>query len=335
MHIFKTIKDASKYDYIVTPFPERIGEWLKLPYTAAWLLIFSVFLSIRLFTIFSNGEPLITAIPSAGFIFLPCALGILIVSYSKLLEQFTPIMSELLNCSTKQAALDFEDEIRKIFNDKWMITAGLAFMLLFVPIVRHGGFYPTALTSQIAFLLNMAFMGFMGGAMLTVMVKIVIMVWKIGHSGVLKIQLFCHPHVSINSVGTLLGKISISLMIVYFFTVLSMIPVHIDKLTLSITITFAIVVVAFFIIPQIKIHQIMVANKYGKVSMLSELVEKALDKVKESPTQENISQIQQLFDIHKSLNEIREWPFNLQLLLSVIGSVIIPLIVCFLTFCNN
>jgi hypothetical protein len=328
----RNLSPADDLDAIVTPFPERLGSTFKLPYRAVWMMIFSGLLSARLFTIFSNNEPWITAVPSAGFAFLPCALGMLIVFYSKLIEQFTPTMCQFLNRPRDQAREWFETQIRRVFNDKWMISSGVALTAVFIPVVMQGGFYPEAQTSRIAFLVNMGAMSFMGGAMLAVMGGITSMIWCIGHCGMLTIQLFPHPHASIKSIGTLLGKISTSLMAVYFTTVLSMIPVTIDVVTMAVTTLFAGIVILFFIIPQIKIHRIMVENKYNKVAMLSGLVEEALDKVKGEPSQDNIRQIQQLFDIHRSLNEVDEWPFNHKLFLSVLGSVIVPLVVCGVTF---
>lgn len=323
------------FDHFVTPFPERIGTLAGLPYGAAWLLVFACLLSARLFTIFSNSEAWITAIPSTGFAFLPCALGVLIVFYSKLLERFTPVMARLHNQSVARVQDWFAREIKAVFNDKWMTSSGLALTAVYIPVAMQGGFYPEATSSRIVFLVTMAVMSFMGGAMLSVMVGITRLVWRIGRDNIIKVQLFSHPQESIKSVGTLLGKISTSLMAAYFITVLSMVPVTIDFVTMAVTTVFAIVVIVFFIVPQLKIHRIMVENKYNQITMLSSLMEESLSRVKEEPSQENIVQVQRLFDIHRGLSDIDEWPFNHRLFLSVLGSVIVPLVVCAVTFCSN
>jgi len=327
--------DEIDYDKFVTPFPERIGRCLKLPYGAVWMLLFSTLVSARLFTIFIHQEPLPTIIPSIGFAFLPCALGYLIVIYSKLLEQFTPVIQKLLDQSPDDTVNWCQSELKSIFNDKWMISSGLALTIIYLPITMQGGFFPKALPSQMVFLITMAAMSFMGGAMLSVMFGITRFLWKFGQEKCLKILLFSDPTANITSVGNLLGKMAIYLMVVYFITVLSMIPVKIDTVSMILAFVFAIVVVAFFIIPQIKIHDIMVKSKYKRISTLSPIVEQALEALHLEPTKENARHIQHLFDIHRGLNEVDEWPFNHRLLLSVVGSIVVPLIVCLVTFFSN
>ena len=171
--------------------------------------------------------------------------------------------------------------------------------------------------------------GFLGGTLLFVILRIAIMIHRIGNIEAIKVSVYQHPLSSIKAVGSLLFRISIIALFVYFFGI-SMLFTGIKQhggMVFIIIAFFGAVVVLFFILPQVKIHQIMFKVKHQRLRDFSVHLESALEQVTMDPSQINIQRVRELFEIQKSLNGMGEWPFDLQLLLLLITGIAIPIAV--------
>jgi hypothetical protein len=81
--------------------------------------------------------------------------------------------------------------------------------------------------------------------------------------------------------------------------------------------SFAILLCAYFILPQYSIHQMMIKTDKAEDVLLN-------------PTQENASRLKNMLDIQCQLDEMCEWPFGSYEVLHIVLIIIIPIIVVLL-----
>jgi len=318
------------FDYIVTPFPERMTRIFHLPYPLVWL-IFSCFLfGLHAGSCLYSGNPVKPIMRLVILALLPGCIAIGIIWFSKALEKFTPSILLFIDWPREKILEWYESELRAIFNLKWMALTGVALAGLCLMSGYSGDFWvgfknlPT-----ITFRIIMVTIGFLGGGMFYAMIRIALMVNKMGELGAIKVSVYQHPLTSVKSVGILLSKIAFTAVGIYLLGMLYVFTKTGEhgKLVLLIVGFFGAVVASFFIFPQIKIHQIMSKVKHMRLKKFSIHLEEALEGVTKEPSRENIQRVRELFEVQKSLNEMGEWPFDTRLLLGVVTGVAIPLIV--------
>lgn len=93
---------------------------------------------------------------------------------------------------------------------------------------------------------------------------------------------------------------------------------------------FALLLLAYFILPQYSIHQMIMKTKKERLEMFSK---RMMDNAKEafdSPTKKNIYSLRNFLDIERQLDEMCVWPFGSYEVLHIALIVIIPLMVVLL-----
>lgn len=179
--------------------------------------------------------------------------------------------------------------------------------------------------SQATYLIMMLSVLFMGGAMFWCLIGIVRLTWNLSDKKAIKIHVFPHPVVSIKSVGTFLGKIAFMSSAMFGLVMCGLYIARPDSTTFTLAAMFSIPTVLIFLLPQYNLHKLMLKIKYDKISPLGDAFEKALNKARTDPTKENIERAHAILQLQHSMTMGSEWPFDLQTLINVIGSIAIPL----------
>lgn len=327
-------KKEKDYDYIVTPFHEKLSCFVPLPYPVVWIIYSCVLLAGHVFLL-SDSKETSLLIPHLIMGLLPAFLSVATIWFSKLLERFTPAMLIFIDWPKDKCLQWYDSEVKTIFNNKRMCFSGLTMIVVMLPFVLIGPLMPTHVWPRATFLIIMCTLNFFAGSMIYTMIRIWIMVYKLGNIKEIKVSVYQHPVTSVKAVGKLLSKITMTIIAIYIFGVSYLIFSKPNSLMFFICLFFGIFVMAFFIFPQIKIHTIMSNIKHSRLRKFSVHLEDALQKVTDDPSGGNVQKVRELFEIQQSLNSMGEWPFDTKLILAIITSVGIPLVVVLLQILGN
>ena len=93
---------------------------------------------------------------------------------------------------------------------------------------------------------------------------------------------------------------------------------------------FGLLLLAYFILPQYDIHQMMIKTRKEKLGMFSSRLMTKAEEVFSSPNKENVFCLRNYLDIEHQLDDMCVWPFGSYELLHIILIVIIPFLVVLL-----
>jgi hypothetical protein len=94
--------------------------------------------------------------------------------------------------------------------------------------------------------------------------------------------------------------------------------------------SFAILLFAYFILPQVSIHGMMTSTKKEKIEMFSSRMNAALEEPFRVPSKENASYLNDMLSVQNQLNQMCDWPFGPYEILQIALILIIPLIIVLL-----
>ncbi len=314
------------YDDIVTPFQEKISSYFKLPYPIPWLL-FSCLLIYLHYLAMHDYTDITSILPYAILGALPCILPTASIWFSKLLERFTPSMLMFIYDKNNNCLEWYESEIRSIFNNKRMCQSGLAMVILMLPIAFNSPLLPVFYSSIVTYILIIISVNFFAGAMIYNMIRIWVMIYRLGRANQIKVSVYQHPLTSVKAVGKLMSKLSFTMIGIYIFGISYQIFTEPAPSIIFVCGFFGIFVLLFFLGPQIEIHKIMSKMKHERLMTFSEHLEESLQKVSSNPNRANLQKVRELFGIQQSLNKMGEWPFDTKLLLTIITTLALPIVI--------
>ncbi len=325
--------EKETFDYIVTPFPEKIARILHLPYPVTWLIISGFLFALHAGACYYSGGPLDAVLLLVILALLPSFIACGIIWFSKALERFTPSIFLFIDWPKEKTLEWYKSELWAIFSLKWMVIVGVILSGICLGSMFFNDFWLGLKNlPKMTYGIMIAVIGFLAGGTLYTMIRIAVMINKMGKLEAIKVSIYQHPITSVKAVGNLLSKIALIVIGIYLFGISS---VFIEaglrgKLILGIVGFFGVVVIVFFIFPQIRIHQIMSKVKHMRLREFSRHVEEAFEHVTTEPSRDNIQRVRELFDIQESLSEMGEWPFDSRYLFLIITGIAIPLIVVLL-----
>ena len=218
-------------------------------------------------------------------------------------------------------------QVAIIFDDKKMIVAGIcAVIIAYVLGADHYGF-PFQGLPNIFFKLIYYFAIYTMGIGLYVMIMTALAVHKIGRHLLTANVLFSKD---IQAIGILYSEFTIYATIIYIMWVIFLIltPLKLPSLERTIGfLIFAVLLCAYFILPQRGIHQMMVRTKREKTDTFSSQLRAVADDTFKDPSDVNVLSLTDLLDIQCRLDEMGEWPFSFYEILHIALITIIPLIV--------
>ena len=322
--------EVKDYDYIVTPYQEKLVRLLPWPYPFAWMFFSCLLLAYHLTALWVSKDSLepLWSIIVIGL--LPGFIAIGTIWFSKILEQFTPSLYLFINWPEEQVRKWYESEIRAIFNSRWMFGGGIAMAILTLICIYTGPLWPDKLYPKITCIVLVSVLGFLAGGMIYTMVRIPIMIHKLGRIEEIRVSVYQHPLTSVKAVGRLLGKISIIIIGLYIFGISYHLFCEANQLTTFVTVFFGFFILTFFILPQLNVHKIMAKVKHRRLRNFSIHLEESLQAVTKEPTRENVQRVRELFEVQRSLSMMGEWPFDTKLLLVILTGIAMPIIIVLL-----
>ena len=222
----------------------------------------------------------------------------------------------------------YEGQEANIFNNEKMVLTGVS-ITVFAHLLGldNLGFHPES-SYVLNFIMLYYFLAhYVMGASLYILVATAFMVYKMGKLP-LRVNVLLSKNIQFK--GVLYSKFTLCAACVYliwgFFhmSAPSGLSTLQSKLWFS---SFAVLLCAYFILPQYSLHQMMIETKKEKLGMFSSRLKDKAEEAIRNPTRENASSLKNMLDIQCQLDEMCKWPFGYYEILHIVLIVIIPLIV--------
>jgi len=305
---------------------EKIISPIPVPYYLGWPLLAVAFLLIS-YLILMLFEKSSLNINAFLFISSIIALESMAISWThNRLESFEDILINIIDLPKQAIIKSYNEQKADIFNDKKMII----FAITFIAVVHASGvdYHTISFNSRISnvvFEIGYYFAVYIEGIGLYIMAMTARTIHKIGALPMQVNALYSDFH----AMGVLYLKFTIFAASVYivwgFFYII--VPPQITPLQIILWfLAFAVLLFAYFILPQYSIHQMMASTKKEKMEMFSSQLRAALD---ESATirGESALHLKDMLLVQNSLDQMSEWPFGIYDVLYIAIIIIIPLII--------
>ncbi|MCB2228351.1 MAG: hypothetical protein KQH53_16855 [Desulfarculaceae bacterium] len=308
----------------------KTQELVGLPFPWPWLFIAAILFGVALALAYQ--EPI-----NEKLIRLYGILCILIAGLANAVVFFEMLVDEAAD--TWPSLLEEKKEVANAWISLWYdrmfwssknIWCALAMMLLLARsnYATVESFHLEHLSTIIYTYLLLFIMSFMSGSTLWVMLCIARMFWSLGRAVRIRPSIFDTRTSVLRAASSVMFKVSLvgaglyllGLSIIYFC------KTQLDGHQLFLLVFFGIFILGYFIVPQRNIHKALVEIKRSHLSKLVVQIERYFTAVTEDPTKENIDKLHDLFGVQAVLNSKTVFPSGLAELLSLIGSIFIPLL---------
>jgi hypothetical protein len=309
---------------------EKFVSLIPAPYYFGWLLYAAAFFSISCLALMLFEKSLMNI---DGFLIISVIIslqGTAINWGHNRIKSFRDILPNIVNLPREVVIKSFEKQEADIFNDKKMII----FAILFIVFVHISGIDYHAVSfsssiSDIVFKFGYYFAVYIEGAGLYILIMTAWTVHRIGKLPLRVSALFSDFH----AIGMLYSKFTIYAASAYIMWGIfhMIVPPQFSSMKMILWFSsFAILLFAYFIVPQVSIHWMMTSTKKEKIEMFSSQMNAALEEPFRVPNKENASYLNDMLSVQNQLNQMCDWPFGTHEILQIALILIIPLIVILL-----
>ncbi len=307
---------------------ERIASIIPIPYYWAWSIFGLGFFLISLSSLYFFRE-------SFALIYVFLVLSILItwqgagITWAhKKIVSFKESFMEIVDVPHEEIAERYEAQIKIIFNDQLMILSAFL-LIIFVHII--GIDYHELKFQSVFVSFFFSFFYYLAVYVLGTGLYVMIMTaWAMHKIGKIPLHVNALFSKNIQSLGLIYSKFTIFACTVYIIWGIfhMVVPPEFSSFKLIIWfVCFAILLVAYFILPQYGIHQMMVKTKKEKAETFSYQLRSVAYESFKNPIEENISTLKCLLDIQYQLDKMSDWPFSFYEILHIALIIIIPIFV--------
>lgn len=246
------------------------------------------------------------------------------------IKSFYDILPNIINLPRDVTIRTFEEEEANIFNNE-KLTIFAIFFIIFVHIsgIDYHAVSFNSNISGIIFKLGYYFAVYIEGAGLYILIMTAWTVHKIGKLPMQISAIFSDFH----AIGMLYSKFTIYAASAYIMWGIfhMIVPPLFSSLKIILWfLSFAILLFAYFILPQFSIHRMMTSTKKEKIEMFSSQMSAALEECFRIPNKENATYLKDMVSVQNQLNQMCDWPFGIYEIIQITLILIIPLIVVLL-----
>lgn len=308
----------------------KVHKFLGLPFPFPWLIIagFLFVMGYGIFALFDVdvGKIRLLAIKTI----LIAAIANAVVFFERLLDEVADVFPEFLEEEKEKSQIWVSSWYENIFWSEKNIIAGfvLGFLVAACSIGKISNIFDLTFPNTYIYFVHFI-IGFLGGSMFWTMLGIARLTNSLGKDVKIKPSIFDSNTSSLRAASNVLWKVSLTAALVYLLGISPNFFYGFKAQTLSaiVIVGFGVFVVLYFIIPQTNIHKTLLRVKRERLAVLVNQIDATFDRVAENPTQEDISQLRELFDLQHVVNGRKSWSFGMSELLILLGTVIIPLII--------
>ena len=308
----------------------RLISLIPVSYPLGWTLLAAAFLAAS-FLILWLIEGSLLHLDATVMISVIIALEGMIISWAyRKVSSFEEVLAAVVDLPREELRRTFKKQVAEIFSDRGMIIFS-AFFILFVHIagIDYHAVAFNSIVSATVFKLGYYFAVYLEAAGLYILIMTALAVHRIGLLPLRLNALYSDFH----AIGTVYFKFTICAAAVYviwgFFHII--VPPQFSSLQMILWfLGFALLLFAYFILPQYSIHRMMISTKREKIELFSSQLRAAMDSSQGAPTDENVSNLKDIFLVSEKMGQMCEWPFGSQELLYITLIIIIPLVVVIL-----
>jgi hypothetical protein len=244
------------------------------------------------------------------------------------ITSFEDNLKEIVDMPRDEVARRYMSQVAIIFNDRGMAISGLLFIAIvhITGIDYHEFSFQSIYTSVFANVFYYLTVYILGAGLYVMIMT----AWGVHRIGKIPLHVNALFSRSIQSLGVLYSKFTIMACAVYIlwgvFHIL--VPPQFSSLQLMIWFaSFAVLLIAYFVVPQYSIHQMMVKTKKEKIETFSSKLRKVAYETFRDPLQENVSILKSLLDIQHQLDDMSDWPFSFYEIVHITLIIVIPVAV--------
>ncbi len=307
----------------------RVQDSTKLPYPFAWVLIAFFFLFVGWGIVKLTGEkaPVLSLLLFNAI--LISALANAVIFYEKLLDNIADNLWYLLDESEEKIKKWIEYYYNDIFWSKKNIVAGIVLGIICMYLSMKSVTFPISFVIVKIYLFFIAaIIGFLAGSYFWAMIGFARLFSNLGKDVAIKASIFDSKTSLLNSASKILWKVSISASLIYVLGVSTyfVCPLELTMPNIVVVGFFGFFLILYFILPQSNIHKTLMSLKQERLSSLVNQIDVTFSEVSSSPTSENINQLKELFHLQSIVSGKKSWSFGMLELITLIGTVLIPLI---------
>lgn len=303
---------------------------IPLPYYLGWLLIAAVFFCLSILALAAMDESFDFI---GAFLILSIIIaleGTAIIWAHNKMRSFDEILSRIVDLPRDEVTRICRDQESRTFNDK----RALMFAISFITFVHLSGidYHAISFNSGLCeFIFNAGyyFAVYIESVGFYIMIMTALAVHKVGLLPLQINTLYSDFH----AVGMLYSKFTIYAACVYIvWGIFHMIvPPLFSSLQVILWFSvFAVLLLAYFVLPQYNIHYMMISTKKEKLDLFSSLIKVALEESTGAAAGQNASRIKDMISVQNQLDQMCEWPFGTHELLQIALIIIIPLVIVIL-----
>jgi hypothetical protein len=331
-------REIESYRDHIDAWQTKVQHVVGIPFPGTWIA-FSTLLFLCALAVIELFEPDFSSLTLIGIeCVLIAAAANAVIYYENILDEVADAFPNLLDNEKNNIKEWLSNWYNTIFWSRKNIYIGIIiglFISLTGLFIIHR-FYSSIPGKLIGSLIHFA-IGMLCGSMMWVMIGIARLMSSLGRNIAIKPSIFDTATSPLRAAAMVLWKVSIVAALIYFLgiSIFFFCPSSQNTCGLSISGGFGVFLILYFIVPQVNIHKTLLNLKGNRLRALVFQIDSSFDKVAEDPSQENITQLRDLFELQKVVNGKNSWSFGLKELLILMGSVIIPLIIFLIDFLNG
>lgn len=310
---------------MATPLFEKIVSWLPFHYIASWVIICQIFfLTTFLILRYYEGHVQFIFFIVFGTIGIFCCAAGLIWA-SKILEKSKIKISRIIDLDQNSIDEWYQTHINILFKNNWLCVLGgaLVSITLLSIIVYVGGIWPSTTPGKIVLSIFVLISTFTVGFTITSIFPYTFMIYELADLPLIT----DNKSNDIKHIGEISYKftlVGVAIYTSYLLGCLYGLPIVLEIQLVELVMLPILVV--FFILPQIRIHNIMVANKDIQKMNIEKQIKKLRAEFDTSPDENTAHLLRGMRERYIEIQENPEWSFNTQAIVSVLSSVVIPLV---------
>ncbi len=309
--------------------PERIIRPIPLPFWLAWLIFWQVlFLLDYLFTWRISDDSAYTAVFACINIFF-ASLCIIMIYCSKILIQLFPHLLKFIEEDKQSLTSWYTSKLKYCYEGVWPVISGL-----FISAIVIISLFPLIdqLTPDINYIFYyrigyLALGFFFLGVALWAQIQVTYLPIELTRKK-LKVSINQFAGNGLQALGSSYLKMSMAISVSFVLIVLTAIVAPFEKniIVLIWLGVAAFLIFAFFLLPQVGIHRVMVNEKTNRMAGFTKHLEETMDRTLKDPSAENMQRLKELFEVQNHLKGMNEWPFDLTSIWQLLTALIIPII---------
>jgi hypothetical protein len=310
---------------------ERIASLFRLPYYGGWAVICGA--------IFLISSAVVLFFEKSSALVIPCFLmsalmlqqAIIIAWAQRQIRLFKDNILEVVDLPKEAITAWYENQETKIFDDKKMIASGILLDIVAIGIgLDNFGFSFQSFYSYIAVEILYFFTHYFVGLGSYLLISTALMLHNIGK---LPLNINMILSENIKPKGVLYSEFTIFAATVYLgWGIFYMsTPNRLQSLTSILWFSsFALLLIASFILPQYSIHQMMIKTKNETLESFSTKLKDEADDTFLDLTKENVATLSDMLAVKHQMDNMCQWPFGSYELIHIALIVVIPLLVVIL-----